>query len=257
MNLVDICKKLHLTTIADQALTLCEQADRQRTPYLEFLSELLLLEYEERLIKKANRRIKEARFPRIKTFDSFSFNRAAHLPESLLRSLAHGEYIKKFESIILLGEPGSGKTHLACALGYAAANQGVTVRFTTASELANQLVEARDNRELIRITQRYQNYQLLILDELGYLPLSKIDAELLFQVLSQRHEKSSTIITTNLPFGEWTLVFQDHRLCKALLDRVTYRSHIIDTGERSIRFEETMVKFNSNKQEDKFNINND
>lgn len=131
MNLVDICKKLHLTTIADQALTLCEQADRQRTPYLEFLSELLLLEYEERLIKKANRRIKEARFPRIKTFDSFSFNRAAHLPESLLRSLAHGEYIKKFESIILLGEPGSGKTHLACALGYAAANQGVTVRFTT------------------------------------------------------------------------------------------------------------------------------
>jgi len=150
-----------------------------------------------------------------------------------------------------LGEPGTGKTHIACALGYCAAQQGKTVRFITGSQLVNQLIEAKDNRELHRITQQYQTYQVLIVDELGYLPFANTDARAIVQVLSARHEQASTIITTNLPFSEWTSIFLDHRLCKALIDRLTHKAHIIDTGEQSNRFMEAIAKFNESKNKEK------
>lgn len=165
-----------------------------------------------------------------------------HLPEVLIRQLAQGDYIQKAEPIIFIGEPGTGKTHLACALGYAAAKQGINIRFTTTAQLVNLLVEAKDSRILSSITSRYARYKLLILDELGYVPLSKADSELLFQVISQRQERLPLIITTNLPFSEWTNIFPDQRLCKALIDRITHRAYIIETGEKSNRFEETVKK---------------
>jgi DNA replication protein DnaC len=244
MKLPDLCKKLQLSFMSASVNAACEQAQRQQPDYAEFLTDLLTQEYDDRLQRRAQRRVKEAKFPRVKTLDSFDFERAANLPETRIRTLLNGDYINKAEPIILIGEPGTGKTHLASALGYAAAMQGRSVRFVTTSQLVNSLVEAKDHRQLSALTLRYQKYNLLILDELGYLPLAKTDAELLFQILSQRHEKYPVVITTNLPFSEWTSVFTDHRLCKALIDRITHRAHIIETGTNSIRLEQTISCLN-------------
>lgn len=241
-NLVLLCQQLQLSTVASRIDKACEQAQRQQLSYGEFFSQLLNAELETRSLRRCARRVKEAKFPSVKTLDSFSFNRCTHLPETLIRQLAQGDYIEKAEPIILIGEPGTGKTHLASALGYAAAKEGVSVRFTTTAQLVNLLVEARDTRVLSSITARFARYKLLILDELGYVPLSKADSELLFQVISQRQERFPIIITTNLPFSEWTNIFPDQRLCKALIDRITHHAHIIETGEKSIRFEETVKK---------------
>jgi DNA replication protein DnaC len=242
--LAKLCKQLQLSFTATSVNIACEQAQRQQQSYAEFLTELFTREYEARLEKRAKRRIKEAKFPLAKTLESFDFVRAPNLPEAKIRLLAQNGYIAKAEPIIFLGEPGTGKTHLATALGYCAAQQGYCVKFVTASQLANALTEAKDHRQLSLLTQRYQRYQLLILDELGYLPLAKTDAELLFQILSQRHEKHPVIITTNLPFSEWTSIFPDHRLCKALIDRLTYHAHIIETGNNSARLEQTLASLN-------------
>lgn len=243
-NIVNLCKELQLSFMAQHINTACEQAQRQQQRYEDFLEKLLLQELDARIEKKARRRVKEAKFPIIKTLDSFDFSKSQYLPETRIRALSAGDYIDKAEPIIFIGEPGTGKTHLATALGYCAAQQGKCVRFITTSQLACQLIEARDNKLLSLLTKRYQRYNLLILDELGYLPLAKTDAELLFQILSQRHEKFPVIITTNLPFSEWTSVFKDSRLCKALIDRITHRAHIIETGENSIRFEQTISILN-------------
>lgn len=241
-DLILLCRQLQLSTIASRISKACEQAMRQQPSYEEFLRELLNGELEARSQRRCVRRVKEAKFPSVKTLDSFDFKRSPYLPETLIRELAQGDYIQKAEPIIFIGEPGSGKSHLACALGYAAAQQGISVRFTTTAQLVNLLVEARDSRVLSSITTRYAQYKLLILDELGYVPLSKADSELLFQVISQRQERLPIIITTNLPFSEWTTIFPDHRLCKALIDRITYCAHIIETGDKSARLEETIKK---------------
>jgi DNA replication protein DnaC len=243
-TLISLCKQLQLSFTAESIATACEQAQRQQPSYIEFLTELLSREHEARLEKRAKQRIKEAKFPLVKTLESFDFTKTPDLPEAKIRSLAQGDYIDKAEPIIFIGEPGTGKTHLATALGYCAALQGRCVKFITASRLTNLLIEAKDQRWLSLLTQRFQRYQVLILDELGYLPLAKTDAELLFQILSQRHEKYPIIITTNLPFSEWTSIFTDSRLCMALIDRITHRAHIIETGGSSIRFKQTLDNLN-------------
>lgn len=240
-HLVTLCKQLQLSFTATNIDAACEQAQRQQPSYVDFLTDLLTREHESKFDQRAKRRIKEAGFPLVKTLASFDFTKAPDLPETRIRVLSQGEYINKAEPIILLGEPGTGKTHLATALGYCAAQQGHCVKFTTVSQLVNALIEARDSHQLSSLSKRYQGYKLLILDELGYVPLAKTDAELLFQIISQRHEKYALIITTNLPFSEWTTVFTDHRLCKALIDRVTHRAHIIESGDNSIRLEQTIA----------------
>jgi DNA replication protein DnaC len=240
LSLPELCQQLQLSTLVKSIEKSCEEAQRQQQAHATFLMDLLQRELDIRLERRTSRRIKEAKFPWIKTLDSFDFKRASHLPEVRLHQIAQGDYIQRAEPIILVGEPGTGKTHLACALGYAAAQQGYAVRFVMASQLVNLLVEAKDSRVLSAITQRFSHYKLLILDELGYLPLTKVDSELLFQVISQRQERLPIIITTNLPFSEWTSIFPDQRLCKALIDRITHHAHIIETGNHSARFEETM-----------------
>lgn len=235
-----LCQALKLPAVAREAVSLAEAAERQGLSALAYLCQVLELEVNERAARRAARRIKEAGFPHPKTLESFSFQRAPDLPEAQLRRLAEGEYIDRTETIILMGEPGTGKTHLATALGMAAAHQGRAVRFITAGRLVMDLIEAKDARTLGRIVGRYSRIDLLILDELGYLPLSKTDAELLFQVLSERHERRALILTTNLPFSEWTAIFPDPRLCRAVIDRLTHRAHIIETGIQSIRLEEAM-----------------
>jgi DNA replication protein DnaC len=240
-SLTTLCKQLQLSSTAINIDTFCEQAQRQKPSYAEFLTDILTREYESKFDQRAKRRIKEAGFPLVKTLESFNFAKAPDISETKIRSLSKGDYITKAEPIIFLGEPGTGKTHLATALGYCAAQQGCCVKFTTVSQLVNALVEARDNRQLSLLSKRYQGYKLIILDELGYVPLAKTDAELLFQIFSQRHEKYTVIITTNLPFSEWTSIFTDQRLCKALIDRITHRAHIIATGDISMRLEQTLA----------------
>ena len=235
-----LCQTLKLPTVAREAERVAEAAQRQGQGPLTYLQQVLELEVAARVAHRAARRLKEAGFPLAKTLASFDFRRAPALPEVQLRQLAEGDYIDRAETVILMGEPGTGKTHLATALGVAAAQQGRAVRFASAGRLVTELVEAKNAHELGRLVGRYSRLDLLILDELGYLPLSKADAELLFQVLSERHERRALVLTTNLPFGEWTAVFPDPRLCRAVLDRLTHRAHIIETGMQSIRLQEAL-----------------
>lgn len=238
--LTELCKELRLPCVAREAARLASECDRQNRDSLQFLSELLQLEVSQRRQRRATKRLREAGFPISKTLASFDFSRTVTVSEGALRRLSEGQYISNGEPVILLGEPGTGKTHLATALGVAAAEQGRKVRFVTAARLATELIEARNDLELNRVVARYAKVELLVLDELGYLPLSESDSELLFRVLSERHERKSTIVTTNLPFSEWTSVFPDPRLCRALVDRLTHRAHIIETGSQSQRLSESL-----------------
>jgi DNA replication protein DnaC len=237
-----LCQALKLPAVGRDAVRLAEEARRQGMAHLDYLGELLKTECHERETRRAARCIKEAGFPLVKTLEGFDFRRASHLPEVLLRELAAGHYIDQAQPILFLGEPGTGKTHLATALGVAAATQGRSVRFVTVARLVTDLTEARDAHQLGRVMGRYNRVEVLVLDELGYVPLGRTDAELLFQVLSERQERRPVIVTTNLPFGEWTSVFSDVRLCRAVVDRLTHRAHIIETGIQSIRLEETLAR---------------
>ena len=172
----------------------------------------------------------------MKHLEDFHFSDNPKIPQTTIAALAEGSWINDRESVILIGDSGTGKTHLATGLGIRACQQGRRVRFTTLAALANELQEAQSRKELARVVGRYARTELLVLDELGYLALPDGAAELVFQVLSERHERSSLIVTTNLPFGEWTRVFPDARLAKAVVDRLTHRAHIIDTGSESWRF---------------------
>ena len=244
----ELCKPLRLPTVATQAVRLAEQAAKEKQSPLSFLEALLSAEVEEREQNAVARRIKEARFPKVKTLDEFNFQEAQHLPVTLIRHLAEGGYIGKTEPVLFLGDTGTGKTHLAIALGVAACRQRKRVRFTTAAEMVNDLVEARHNNELSRVTARWTRYEVLVIDEMGYVALAEAGAEMLFQVIAGRTEKAAVVITTNLPFSEWTTVFPNARLCKAMVDRLTDRAHIIDTGDESYRFRRSLDKKQRNRE---------
>jgi len=241
-----LCRELKLPSVTRDAARLAREAQRQGKDHLSFLVQLFEIEVHDRRERRSLRRTREARFPIAKTLESFDFSRAPQMPEARLRKLTDGDYIDRAEAVILVGEPGTGKTHLATALGMAAAQQGRRVRFVTAGRLVNELIEARDALDLSRVIGRFSRYEVLILDELGYLPLSRTDADLLFQVLSERQELRSTIVTTNLPFGEWTSVFPDPRLCRAVIDRLTFNAHIIETGTTSVRLAEALKRQETN-----------
>jgi len=238
----ELCKPLHLPTVATQALRMAEQAAKEKLNHLGYLEALLSSEVEERQQNAAARRIKEARFPKVKTLEDFDFQIGQHLPVALIRQLSEGGYIGRTEPIILTGDTGTGKTHLAIGLGVAACRQRRRVRFTTAAEMVNELVEARQNNELNRVTARWTRYEVLVVDEMGYVALAEAGAEMLFQVIAGRAEKAAVIVTTNLPFSEWTTVFPNARLCKAMVDRLTDQAHIIDTGKESYRLLRTLEK---------------
>jgi DNA replication protein DnaC len=237
-----MCRELKLPTVAKEAGRLADEAQRQGLPPLEYLYRLLEAEVEERRLRRSARCIKEGGFPLVKTLAGFDFTRNPDLPEARVRRLMDGDYIPAAETVLLIGDPGTGKTHLATALGVAAAGQGRSVRFVGTGRLVNELVEARDALALGRVMARYARVDLLVVDELGYVPLRKSDAELLFQVLSDRTEQRAIVITTNLPFSEWTSVFPDPRLCRAVIDRLTHRAHIIETGKRSIRYQDAVTR---------------
>jgi DNA replication protein DnaC len=214
----------------------CAQAGVDHVRYLLRLAELELIERERRMV---DRRIRAAKFPVVKGLDSFDFTAIPSLNKMLVMELARGEYILRRENIIALGNSGTGKSHVALALGLAACQRGMAVGFTTAAGLVHQLMEARDEKRLLKLQSQLAAYKLLIVDELGYVPLSPTGAELLFEVFSQRYERGSTIVTSNLPFEEWTSVFGSERLTGALLDRLTHHVHILELNGDSYRLKQS------------------
>lgn len=207
--------------------------------YLARLAELELIDRERRLVE---RRIKQARFPTVKQLESFDFKAVPGLNKMLVLDLARSEYVSRRENVILLGPSGVGKTHIALALGLAACQKGLNVRFTTASQLVHELMEARDEKRLLRLQAQMAKVSLLIVDELGYVPLSQTGSELLFEVFSQRYERGATIVTSNLPFQEWTSVFASERLTGALLDRITHHVHILEMNAESYRLKQSRTR---------------
>ena len=235
-------KALRLAAIGAQLESQLRQAKENSQDYAEFLLNLTDLEIATRMENGRKRRIRDARFPLLKPIETFKFEAAPDLDLRLVKELLSGEYIADKRNIIFLGKSGAGKTHLATAIGMAACGQGVRTRFTTGCELANELIEARSERSLKRTINRFFGYGLLIIDELGYVPFTKEGAELLFQVLAERHERKSVIITSNLGFGDWTQIFGEPTLTAALLDRVTHKAHIINCSWDSYRLKDTLSK---------------
>jgi len=184
----------------------------------------------------------EAKFPLLKPLETFDFEVVKDLNARMIKELAGCEYVQKADNVIFMGKSGTGKTHLATALGIEACRNGIRTRFVTGCGLANELIEARDEKALNRTLKRYAGYGLLIIDELGYVPFSKEGAQLIFQVLAERHERKPVIITTNMGFGDWTQIFGDASMTAALLDRITHKAHIINCTWESYRLRNMLKK---------------
>jgi DNA replication protein DnaC len=235
-------RELRLPVVRTDASRLAELAQRSQLGYLAFLAEVLSAEVDERAERRRQRRITEARFPRIKRLADFDLAASPTINPATIASLASGAYLEAAEPVVLLGDSGTGKSHLLIGLGLAACEQGRRVRYATAAQLVNELAEAADERRLSRTVARYGRLELLCLDELGYVQLDARGSELLFQILTEREEKSSIALASNLPFSEWGTVIPDPRLVAAIVDRVTFNAHILDTGTESYRLRTTKTR---------------
>lgn len=231
-------KSLRLPTLERECEKVASRAASENLDHLAFLLQLVELEMIEREQRSAERRLKAAKFPYHKTLDEFDFTAQATLNKPLVLELMRGDYLDRHENILLVGNSGTGKTHLATALGMAACGQGKRVRFYRITELITVLMEAREERQLLRLRTQLGKQDLLILDELGYVPASKAGSELLFDIISTAYERQSLIVTTNLPFENWTEVLGSERLTGATLDRLTHRCHILETRGESYRLKD-------------------
>ncbi len=245
-------KQLHLPSFNhyDEVIRQMSKAEGYET----FLMRMMRIELEERSVTGQKRRLKSACFPLTKTLEEFELNRLAHVSPATIHELASCDFIKARQNIIMIGNPGSGKTHLSIALGMNACNAGYRVRFYTAVNLATELTEAAQNKCLSKVEKSLSKADLLIIDELSYLTFNRYQSEMLFQVISERSERASVIITTNLEFSKWTQLFENEMMLAALIDRVTFHSHILDmntgNGELSYRLTSTLAV---NKQNNGFN----
>ena len=228
-------KALKLPTFLREHEKLARQCAAEGADHLRYLLRLAELELIAREGRMVERRIRAAHFPTVKSLDSFDFLAIPALNKALVLELARGDYIGRRENVIALGNSGTDKTHVALGLGLAACQKGLSVGFTAAAPLVHELLEARDEKRLLRLQKQLAAHRLLIVDELGYVPLSPTGAELLFEVFSQRYERGSTLVTSNLPFDEWTAVFGAERLTGALLDRLTHHVHILEMNGESYR----------------------
>jgi DNA replication protein DnaC len=235
-------KTLKLPTFGREYDKLARQCAAEGIDHVRYLARLAELELIDRERRMVERRIRQAKFPAVKSLDSFEFTAIPSLNKMLVLELARGEYIDRRENVIALGPSGTGKTHVALGLGLAACQKGLAVRFITAAALVHELMEARDEKRLLRFQNQLTKYRLLIIDELGFVPLSKTGAELLFEIFSQRYERGSILVTSNLPFDEWTEVFGSERLTGALLDRLTHHVHILEMNGESYRLNQSRRK---------------
>jgi DNA replication protein DnaC len=240
-------KALRLPTFLREYDKVARQCAAEGVDYPRYLLRLAEQELIDRERRMVERRIKAARFPTVKSLDSFDFSALPSLNKALVMELARCAYIERHENVIALGNSGTGKSHIALGLGLAACQKGLSVGFTAAAAIVHELMEARDEKRLLRLQRQLAAYKLLIVDELGYVPLSPTGAELLFEVFSQRYERGSVIVTSNLPFDEWTSVFGSERLTGALLDRLTHHVHILEMNGDSYRLRQSRQRRRSPK----------
>tara|TARA_R110000737_G_scaffold135636_1_gene166674 strand:+ start:328 stop:1092 length:765 start_codon:yes stop_codon:yes gene_type:complete len=240
--LADHLKTLKLPTFLREYDKLARQCAAEGLDHVQFLARLVELELIDRERRMIERRIKAAKFPATKSLDSFDFKAIPKLNKMQVLELARCNWIDRRENVIALGPSGTGKTHVALGLGLAACQKGLSVSFTTAATLVNEMMEARDERRLLRLQRQLAGVKLLIIDELGFVPLSKTGAELLFELISQRYERGSTMITSNLPFDEWTETFGTERLTGALLDRLTHHVNILEMNGDSYRLGQSRAR---------------
>ena len=238
-------KSLRLPTVLQEYGKLARQCATEGQDHVQFLARLVELEMIDRERRMIERRIKAAKFPAVKSLDSFDFKAIPALNKMQVLELARCEWIDRRENVIALGPSGTGKTHIALGLGLSACQKGLSVGFVTAAALVHELMEARDERRLLRLQKQMVGYKLLIIDELGFVPLSKTGAELLFELISQRYERGSTLITSNLPFDEWTEIFGSERLTGALLDRLTHHVNILEMNGDSYRLGQSKARQNN------------
>jgi len=235
-------KTLKLPTFLREYGKLARQCAAEELDHVQFLARLVELELIDRERRMIEWRIKAARFPAVKSIDSFDFKAIPSLNKMQVLELARCEWIERRENVIALGPSGTGKTHIALGLGLAACQKGLAVGFTTAAALVHELMEARDERRLLRLQKQLVRQKLLIIDELGFVPLSKTGAELLFETISQRYEQGAILITSNLPFDEWTETFGSERLTGALLDRLTHHVNILEMNGESYRLSQSRAR---------------
>jgi DNA replication protein DnaC len=235
-------KTLKLPTFLREYDKLARQCAAEGLDHVRFLARLVELELIDRERRMIERRIKAARFPATKSLDSFDFKAIPSLNKMQVLELARCEWIERRENVIALGPSGTGKTHVALGLGLAACQKGLSTGFTTAAALVHELMEARDERRLMRLQKQMANQKLLIIDELGFVPLSRTGAEPLFELISRRYERGSTLITSNLPFDEWTEIFGSERLTGALLDRLTHHVNILEMNGDSYRLAQSRAR---------------
>ncbi|WP_429925666.1 IS21-like element helper ATPase IstB (plasmid) [Agrobacterium vitis] len=235
-------KTLKLPTFQREYQKLARLCATEGVDHVGYLFRLSEREMIERVRRKVERRIKAAKFPVVKSLDSFDFTAIPKLNKMQVLELARCEWIERRENVIALGPSGTGKTHVALGLGLAACQKGLSVGFTTAAALVSAMIEARDERRLLRFQKQMAAYQLLIIDELGFVPLSKTGAELLFELISQRYERGATLITSNLPFDEWTETLGSERLTGALLDRITHHVNILEMNGDSYRLAQSRAR---------------
>jgi DNA replication protein DnaC len=235
-------KSLRLPTVLREYGKLARQAAAEGLDHVQFLARLIELEMIDRERRMIERRIKAAKFPAVKSLDSFNFKAIPALNKMQVLELARCEWVERRENVIALGPSGTGKTHIALGLGLSACQKGLSVGFVTAAALVHELMEARDERRLLRLQKQMVSHKLLIIDELGFVPLSKTGAELLFELISQRYERGATLITSNLPFDEWTETFGSERLTGALLDRLTHHVNILEMNGDSYRLGQSKAR---------------
>ncbi|HHH31743.1 MAG TPA: AAA family ATPase [Polyangiaceae bacterium] len=230
-------RELKLPSFAENWSAIADEAKRRGTSYPEYLAELTHLEITGRYDRRVGRRIKEAKFPSLKTVDAFDFERQPGVDRDKILELARADFVERHENIVLLGEIGTGKTHLASAIGFACCQRGYRVRFMTAADLTTVLVESKSVDRLSRKLDQMARYDVVILDELGYVPFDRAGADLLFTFITRVYEQRSLIVTTNLPFARWTEVFQDATAAAAVIDRIVHHATILTTTGRSYRLQ--------------------
>ncbi|MFR9676597.1 IS21-like element helper ATPase IstB [Streptomyces sp. TR06-5] len=235
----EACRDLRLPAFRERFVEIAATARREQASYKRFLLELLQIEVADREVRRQQRLVRAAKFPRPKRREDFEYEKNPNVSPEIIGELKNPSWVRGGRPLVLIGDSGTGKSHLLIGVGTAIAEAGLTVRYTTTSALVNELAEADAAKRLSPVIARYSKVDLLCLDEFGYLNLDRKGAKLLFQIFTEREERKATAVATNSPFAEWDRIFNEPRLCAAIADRITFRCTLLQTGTDSYRFQTT------------------